>query len=555
MDRSTKALALTLIYILVVAFQPKALATIRPGENKPKDSEVEKRRLVICLDGTWNSPHDEKKTDDGRQLLFKPTNVLKTCRSVRPIGDDGVVQLVYYASGVGSAARFPGPANTVYAYTDKYLGGVWGAGFESNVASALTYLAMNYRKGDEVFLFGFSRGAATARGVTQFLRWAGGAPKREDAYWLPFLFRSFIDHDGKDIPAEDDGIGTDSQDASLTTFDSRNMPQLLSEADTQKGGTFGCDNMVVPKSPHRNVQRFDEARCKQLKTICESIGNKGHRPKSCEGGINKIDMVDVPINFLGVWDTVMALGSRFEATGATTTPSPSRSFYVADQPAPAVEVARQALAIDERRYDFRPEIWTSHWSGQDMKQRWFPGVHSNVGGGYIHDGLANGAFQWILGEAQRFGLKVDTDFASHYHPYPQDCLYETYTFGAELIDIVRGRRDEGIRSLRKYDSSRYPGANLELDGSVCERLAYDPSNPNDKEAHGSTMGDKRYQPNNLLKYLGVEEPIPTPAEISSYCRVSFASHSGGEHYSEGLFGVIPYAAAEDDHDHVGDCRQ
>ncbi|HEY2737209.1 MAG TPA: DUF2235 domain-containing protein [Thermoanaerobaculia bacterium] len=51
-----------------------------------------------------------------------------------------------------------------------------------------------------------------------------------------------------------------------------------------------------------------------------------------------------------------------------------------------VQHARQALAIDEVRYDFRPEIWRGNRDGQTLEQRWFAGVPSNVGGGYVDDG-------------------------------------------------------------------------------------------------------------------------------------------------------------------------
>jgi len=162
---------------------------------EPQSSSTRKtqggRRLVLCLDGTWDSTFDETRTGTGTYVL-KPTNVLKLCRSVESGDTSGTRQIIFYLTGVGSVPRYPGAANAVYSVTDKYLGGVWGAGFESNVEAALNFLNMNYRVGDEIYIFGFSRGAATARGVTQFLGWAGGLPSREDAYYLPLLFRHFI---------------------------------------------------------------------------------------------------------------------------------------------------------------------------------------------------------------------------------------------------------------------------------------------------------------------------------------------------------------------------
>jgi hypothetical protein len=82
------------------------------------------------------------------------------------------------------------------------------------------------------------------------------------------------------------------------------------------------------------------------------------------------------VRYLGVRDTVMALGSRFASTEESTS-SPGRTFYPGTAPAECVEHARQALAIDERRFDFRLEIWTEQLLDQTMEQRWFAGVHSD----------------------------------------------------------------------------------------------------------------------------------------------------------------------------------
>jgi len=86
----------------------------------------------------------------------------------------GREQIVYYDIGVGAPATYPGVANALLRLGDKLLGGGRGAGFEGNVEDALGFLAFNHLPGDEVFIFGFSRGAATAQAVTRFIDWAGG---------------------------------------------------------------------------------------------------------------------------------------------------------------------------------------------------------------------------------------------------------------------------------------------------------------------------------------------------------------------------------------------
>lgn len=392
-----------------------------------------KRRLVLCLDGTWNSTFDKTRTHEG-SFVLKPTNVLKLCRSVRSVAGDGASQLIFYLTGVGSVPRYPGAANAIYSTGDRYLGGVWGAGFESNVEAALDFLNMNYRAGDEVYIFGFSRGAATARGVTQFLGWAGGLPSRNDAYYLPLLFRNFVELRGQNGPA--------------TWIADTN-------ADRARSG--------VSRQPLEPFTR-------------------------------------IPITFLGVWDTVMALGSRFESTGVKNA-TVSRSFYVDEQPASVVQVARQALAIDEKRYDFRPEIWLRAREGQRMEQRWFPGVHANVGGGYRHDGLANGALNWLAAGAIELGLDLDAQFLGHYHPYPQDTLYDSYSLGMALMDTVRFRRGDGVRALGAYPAS----ANLSVDRSAVVRMLSDPRELNDaNEPRFPHMKGKDYRPDNLLTFMACD---------------------------------------------------
>lgn len=399
-----------------------------PGQAEA--GAVSPRRLVLCLDGTWNSTFDETRTEQGTYVL-KPTNVLKLCRSVQSRDSAGISQLIFYLTGVGSVPRYPGAANAVYSAADRYLGGVWGAGFESNVEAALDFLNMNYRDGDEVYVFGFSRGAATARGVTQFLGWAGGLPSREDAYYLPLLFREFIKLRGAGTPQ---------------AWIAQKNAELAEGTPSRK-----------PLEPF-NV---------------------------------------IPITYLGVWDTVMALGSRFESTGVKNA-TVSRSFYVDEQPAVHVQVARQALAIDERRYDFRPEVWRRARPGQSLQQRWFPGVHGNVGGGYRHDGLANGALHWLVAGATELGLEVNRKFLGNYRRYPQDRLYDSYSFGMELIDGIRFKLGDGVRKLSGWPES----ANLSIDHSAAVRMVADPAAKTDKgRLRFPRMDGQPYRPDNLLQFL------------------------------------------------------
>jgi uncharacterized protein (DUF2235 family) len=98
------------------------------------------KRLVFCFDGTW-----QKLTQTN------PTNVVFTAESVVPFVKDNVAQAIFYDEGIGSDPR------------DHLMGGVFGDGMMKVLADAYRFLIFNYQSGDELFVFGFSRGAFTAR--------------------------------------------------------------------------------------------------------------------------------------------------------------------------------------------------------------------------------------------------------------------------------------------------------------------------------------------------------------------------------------------------------
>ena len=103
------------------------------------------KRIVICSDGTWNKPEENLNEDF-------PTNVLKFSRAVKPVDDKGVAQIVFYDWGIGS-------------YHNSVKGGAFGAGLDKNIMDAYRFIVHNYDEGDEIFLFGFSRGAYTVRSL------------------------------------------------------------------------------------------------------------------------------------------------------------------------------------------------------------------------------------------------------------------------------------------------------------------------------------------------------------------------------------------------------
>jgi uncharacterized protein (DUF2235 family) len=105
------------------------------------------------------------------------------------------------------------------------------------------------------------------------------------------------------------------------------------------------------------------------------------------------------VHFVGLWDTVSAVGFL-------------RSYFSIPYTAnnPSIAIARHAVAIDERRARFRQVLWVNHphHSMPNLKQVWFPGVHSDVGGGYPEDenGISKVSLGWMLREAADAGLLI-----------------------------------------------------------------------------------------------------------------------------------------------------
>jgi uncharacterized protein (DUF2235 family) len=141
------------------------------------------RRLVICCDGTWQSSVSSKEN--------VPSNITKLCRLIARMGTDQhdpsrkFHQIVYYDSGVGTG--------NLSASEAKRQGGT-GAGLEENVIEAYNFIVMNYEPGDEIFCFGFSRGAYTARAVSGLVSDIG-VIKPIHMQFFPDLYRMYMMND------------------------------------------------------------------------------------------------------------------------------------------------------------------------------------------------------------------------------------------------------------------------------------------------------------------------------------------------------------------------
>lgn len=264
------------------------------------------KRLVVFFDGTWNS------SDSGRA----ETNVARLARAVHgSLGQDGVQQVSLYLRGVGSTG----------VAVQRLVGGAFGEGVGENIRAAYMFLSRNYVPGDEIFLFGFSRGAYSARSLSGMIG-ACGLLKRQE-----------------------------------------------------------IDKVTAAWTYYRNAKPRSPA------DFCARYRGDCH--------------LDVRIAFLGVWDTVGALGIPQTLAGRML----AGTFQFHDTaPSRIVLRGRHALAIDEHRGAFLPTLWTGTAPpGSDIVQMWFAGAHSDVGGGYGERGLADIPLLWMAEEARKAGLQLD----------------------------------------------------------------------------------------------------------------------------------------------------
>jgi uncharacterized protein (DUF2235 family) len=198
----------------------------------------------------------------------------------------------------------------------------------------------------------------------------------------------------------------------------------------------------------------------------------------------------VPIHFIGVWDTVGALGIPLNLPLRFLSRRYQQFHDV--RLSSRVAFAFQALAIDERRKAFQPTIWeqSEKAENQAFEQAWFPGGHNDVGGGHADDGLSLGALRWMLQKAQDAGLEFLPGFLDGLQPDPCGVLHDVRGFPW----FRRAARPIGVARR----------ANETLHASALERRAARPS----------------YRPRNLEDYLDRERLavpgalVTDPEEIS-----------------------------------------
>jgi len=346
------------------------------------------KHIISCSDGTWNKPTDDIRATNNEDAADADndfdTNVARMYKSICS-RKGNIEQVKIYDQGVG----------TGLGWKDKVLGGSTGAGIDKNIKDVYQFFMLNYQPGDKLFLFGFSRGAYTARSLAGFMRNCG-ILKPENVHLVDKAYEFYRDRNPYTHPDSD----------LMNSF--RNTYCLKDETGS-------------------NV---------------------------------------IPIYFIGVWDTVGALGvplSWFQLGNR------KRYRFHDVTLSSHVQHAYQALAVDEKRALFSPTLWEksktvmadpNHPQHKNMEQRWFAGVHSNVGGGYPDAGLSNIALRWLIEKAQA------ADLCFNDQPLDKD------KDGRDAGKIEESRKGfyklwrPNWREIKKGDAL----TNQEVDASVLERI-------------------------------------------------------------------------------------
>ncbi|HEY4263924.1 MAG TPA: DUF2235 domain-containing protein [Micropepsaceae bacterium] len=343
------------------------------------------KNIAIFCDGTWQ---------DLTQNV--PTNVARLARSVaaQTKATDktpACEQFVYYDTGVGVGQG-------VLDGATKLIGGSIGKGLDDKILNAYIALCLNFSPCDRIFIFGFSRGAYTARSLAGLLR----------RCWI--LRREHV-----------------------------------GEADR------AMDLYRNSTSEAPEVAKFKEDFCYPADAF---IGQRGADPVDTAKQLNAAPAFWGHLQYVGVWDTVGSLGIPTALPFSSLVDNKYR-FHDTTL-SRFVLSARHAVSIDERRSTFVPTLWDNidslninafagnlPYEKRPYQQIWFPGRHSGVGGGEDDGGLSIVPMRWIAEGAAAAGLEFNDDVLDL--PPTADCCAPFVAVQRTIGTLVIEAAGEGDR--------------------------------------------------------------------------------------------------------------
>jgi uncharacterized protein (DUF2235 family) len=284
------------------------------------------KRIVVLIDGTWNkegtgADTNIAKLDSGKKKI--------TQAFIKTNPTDGIAQHVHYHDGVGSDGDL----------TQRPLGGAIGLGLKKIIQDVYETIVSDFVAGDEIYIFGFSRGAYAARALAGLIG-ASGIQRRKNR--------------------DEFEVAWDHYRVAPSV---RQQPQTASAGDRRTLDTY--DTLV-------QRQTFHDTRAIKCVAVWDTVGSYG-----IPAGIGLAP--------LARYFTLVTLGFHDTSFGEH------------------IEVGLHAVAIDEHRRPFVPTFWTIEKGRQPkghVEQTWFAGAHCNVGGGYPQSGLSDEALIWMIARVQ-----------------------------------------------------------------------------------------------------------------------------------------------------------
>ena len=379
-----------------------------------------KQRLCIYLDGTWNTENNSTNVQHGFNLTMEGIVRDRNCNEWR--------QLKYYDRGVGTGVL------------DGITGGMLGMGIDKNIKEAYVWLVQNYREGDQIFIFGFSRGAFAARALATMIT-SKGIVKRGAPYPVDEIWKWYVSENTKN-------------EKKKIKYKYKLESGLINNAETDR-----------------------------YKRRWLSKDNRVH--------------------YLGIFDTVGAMGlGALGIPGLGLKHDKKYNYY----PKTLIESCRHAISVDENRvsFDLKPiqEYVRNHKSRNpkfinQIEQKWFPGAHSNIGGGYDSNHAAIGPFKWVMEGAVNKGLvfenyinfSKESEFDKKSKIRNVNPTYEDsfLTFmGVIWPHFLREKRN--FRQMLLLDDYRSKSTLMNVNESISDELVY------------RAKEDREYCPPNLKSY-------------------------------------------------------
>jgi Uncharacterized alpha/beta hydrolase domain (DUF2235) len=302
-----------------------------------------KTRFVLFFDGTDNSAKSE-------------TNVYRLCQLTKKGDVGGVLQRPIYWEGVGVSRT----RQLVEKISQRVGGSLFGIYSWRKLKEGYCCLRDEHKPDDEIYIFGFSRGAFSAMGLAGLLEWRG-LPKP--------------------------GVPDDVVDRHIEIY---KKATRYSQEKCDPGGRSLRELMALSNAEKARLPRED-------KEVLECFRQ-------------------VDIEFVGVFDTVRAYGlepgwwlpwktpKEVKVNDHTNSGRATLALRYTRHLPPNVIRAYHALAVDEHRAAFYPRVWVipekeQKPAGREVEQRWFIGAHANVGGGYVNDPLNKIPLQWMQEKA------------------------------------------------------------------------------------------------------------------------------------------------------------